>query len=292
MFLRADLNAPMDQGAVADDTRLAAVVPTIRHILEARGSVVLASHLGRPKGAARTHVFTQARGGAAGGLARAPRAPGPGLRRPGGRGDGPAPSSPGDPAPREPSLPRRGGGQRRRLREGPGRSGRLLRQRCLCRGSPRPCFHRRHHPPPQAGGGRPAHAGRAGGAGPHPRIAGASPGGVAGRGQGVRQAHAGGKPPRAGRRAPRRRGHGVHVPPRASGTTWADRWWRPTASRPRAGCSSRRAVRGRGSCSPWTPWWPRGWTAPPGAWLGSGRFPRLRWGSTSVPRPSSASRRP
>ncbi len=50
VFLRADLNAPLDRGEVADDTRLAAVVPTIRHILDARGSVVLASHLGRPKG--------------------------------------------------------------------------------------------------------------------------------------------------------------------------------------------------------------------------------------------------
>jgi phosphoglycerate kinase len=49
-FVRADLNAPLDGGAVADDTRLAAVLPTIRHILDARGSVVLASHLGRPKG--------------------------------------------------------------------------------------------------------------------------------------------------------------------------------------------------------------------------------------------------
>jgi len=50
VFLRADLNAPLDRGVVSDDTRLAAVVPTITHILGAGGSVVLASHLGRPKG--------------------------------------------------------------------------------------------------------------------------------------------------------------------------------------------------------------------------------------------------
>ena len=50
VFLRADLNAPLNHGAVSDDTRLAAVVPTIRHALGAGASVVLASHLGRPKG--------------------------------------------------------------------------------------------------------------------------------------------------------------------------------------------------------------------------------------------------
>jgi phosphoglycerate kinase len=50
VFLRADLNAPLDHGAVSDDTRLTAVVPTIRHALDKGASVVLASHLGRPKG--------------------------------------------------------------------------------------------------------------------------------------------------------------------------------------------------------------------------------------------------
>jgi phosphoglycerate kinase len=50
VFVRADLNAPLEGGAVADDTRLAAVVPTLRHALSAGASVVLASHLGRPNG--------------------------------------------------------------------------------------------------------------------------------------------------------------------------------------------------------------------------------------------------
>jgi phosphoglycerate kinase len=50
VFLRADLNAPLDGGAVSDDTRLTAVVPTIRHALDRGAAVVLASHLGRPKG--------------------------------------------------------------------------------------------------------------------------------------------------------------------------------------------------------------------------------------------------
>jgi phosphoglycerate kinase len=50
VFVRADLNAPLDHGVVTDDTRLRAVVPTIQHALKAGASVVLASHLGRPKG--------------------------------------------------------------------------------------------------------------------------------------------------------------------------------------------------------------------------------------------------
>jgi phosphoglycerate kinase len=50
VFVRADLNAPLDHGTVTDDTRLRAVVPTIQHALKAGASVVLASHLGRPKG--------------------------------------------------------------------------------------------------------------------------------------------------------------------------------------------------------------------------------------------------
>lgn len=52
VFLRADLNVPLEGGEVSDDTRLRAVIPTLRHALEAGASVVLASHLGRPKGSA------------------------------------------------------------------------------------------------------------------------------------------------------------------------------------------------------------------------------------------------
>jgi phosphoglycerate kinase len=51
VFVRADLNVPLDGATVTDDTRLQAVLPTLRYALDGGAAVVLASHLGRPKGA-------------------------------------------------------------------------------------------------------------------------------------------------------------------------------------------------------------------------------------------------
>ena len=56
VFLRCDLNVPLKEGVIKDDGRIKASLPTIQTLLEKGASLVIAAHLGRPKGDAKPEL--------------------------------------------------------------------------------------------------------------------------------------------------------------------------------------------------------------------------------------------
>ena len=149
VFIRVDFNVPLEKNEKGDmeitsDKRIKASLPTIQYALDHGAGVILASHLGRPKGKPNPEMSLKPGGGAPAGTAGPAGEDGARLRRAGG---GSHEARAGRrAAARKPALSRRGREERPGVRQEAGRAVRRLRQRRVRLRAPRARVHRRHDP--------------------------------------------------------------------------------------------------------------------------------------------------